>query len=63
MHWNLEEKHHQKQCYHDENHNTTCHHGWGLLDEDLFVVACALSQCLTQYAASLRLLRQSSSRA
>jgi hypothetical protein len=35
----LEEKHHQKQSYHDENHHTIRHHCLDFLDEALSVVA------------------------
>jgi hypothetical protein len=56
----VEEKHHQKQCYHDESHRTTHHRGCGPLDEGLFVVVYVLAQYLVQYVASPRLLRQSS---
>jgi hypothetical protein len=56
----LGEKHHQKQCYHGENHHTTYHRGWGTPSDGLFIVACALAQYPAQYVASPRLFHQSS---
>jgi hypothetical protein len=59
--WNsiAEGKRHQKQCYHGESHHTICHHGWGLLDEGLSVVAYALVQCHVRCVAFLRPIHQS----
>jgi hypothetical protein len=56
----LGEKHHQKQCYHGENHHTTYHRRYGPPGDDLFIVAYVLTQCPMQYVASPWLLHQSS---
>jgi hypothetical protein len=52
-----------KAIYHGESRHTIRHHGWGLLDKGLSVVAYALAQCLVRCVAFLRQLRQSFSRA
>jgi hypothetical protein len=38
-------KHHQKQCYHDGNRHTICHHSLGFPNEALSDVAFALVRC------------------
>jgi hypothetical protein len=40
------EKHHQKQCCHDENRHTIHHHSLGFPDEALSIVAYSLARCL-----------------